>query len=210
MKNLLLVLGLILSVSSYSQDLVTIKHANYTTTFSKSLEYPVVVEWWETKSKDACPIPLKRKDQFQADPQLLKESDLMKDYVGSGTDRGHMCPAASNLCSGDKVQTECFYFTNMSPQYHSLNAGDWKSLETLTRTMAVEKDSIHVWCGNVGVAKKIGKVSVPTKCWKVIYIKQTKEFRAYIFNNDTSKPNGIEDNKVTLQSVEKLTGLKFN
>jgi endonuclease G len=209
MKNLLFVLGLILSVSSYSQDLVTIKHANYTTTFSKSLEYPVVVEWWETKAKDACPIPLKRKDQFQADPQLLKESDLMKDYVGSGTDRGHMCPAASNLCSGDKVQTECFYFTNMSPQYHSLNAGDWKSLETQTRALAVDKDSIHVWCGNVGVAKKIGKVSVPTKCWKVIYIKKTKEFRAYIFNNDTSKPNGIDDNKVTLESVEKLTGLKF-
>jgi endonuclease G len=211
MKNLLLVLGLILSVSSYSQDLVTIKHANYTTTFSKSLEYPVVVEWWETKAKDACPTPLKRKDQFQADPQLLKESDLMKDYVGSGFDRGHLCPAASNLCGGDKVQTECFYFTNMVPQPHTLNAGSWKTLETLTRTIAIDKDSVHVWCGAVGKVKTFGlhNVAVPSKCWKVIYIKKTKEYRAYIFPNTSDKLD-LEKLKVRKEDVETLTGLKFN
>jgi endonuclease G len=120
-----------------------------------------------------------------------------------------MMPAADNLCQTYQIQDECFYFSNMVPQTHTLNAGDWKSLETLTRQLASEQDSIKIWCGNVGIDKKIGKVSVPTKCWKVIYIKQTREFRAYIFNNDTSKPNGINDNKVTLQDVEKLTKYKF-
>jgi endonuclease G len=211
MKKILLTLGLILSISSYSQDLVTIKHTNYTTTFSKSLEYPVVVEWWETKSKDACQTPLKRKDQFQADPQLLKESDLMKDYVGSGFDRGHMCPAASNLCNGDVVETECFYFTNMVPQPHTLNAGSWKTLETQTRTIAIDKDSVHVWCGAVGKVKTFGphNVVVPSKCWKVIYIKKTKEYRAYIFPNTSDKLE-LEKLKVRKEDVETLTGLKFN
>ena len=69
MKNFILYILFIFSLSSYSQDLVTIKHTNYTTTFSKSLKYPIVVEWWETKANVACPIPLKRKDQFQSDPQ---------------------------------------------------------------------------------------------------------------------------------------------
>jgi len=209
MKILTLFLFLVFSLLSYPQDLVTIKHTNYTTTFSKSLKYPIVVEWWETKANVACPTPLKRKDQFQPDPQLLNDTNLISDYVRSGFDRGHMSPASSNLCSGDKVLTECFYFSNMSPQVHTLNAGDWKSLEVETRAIATEKDSVHVWCGNIGVLKKIGRVSVPTKCWKVIYIKKTKKFKAYLFINNTSKPNGIIDNEVSVLFISKLTGLKF-
>jgi endonuclease G len=210
MKNIITLLVILIGHSNpYSQDLVTIKHKNYTTTFSKSLEYPVLVEWWETKAKDACDNPLPRKDQFQPDPQLPKETNLAKDYVGSGYDRGHMCPAASNLCGGDSVLTECFYFSNMSAQLHRLNAGDWKSLEVYTRNLAIEKDSIHVWCGNVGVIKKIGGVSVPKQCWKVIYIVKTKEYKAYLFNNDDSKPDGFENNLVPLKEIEKLTKHKF-
>jgi endonuclease G len=102
---------------------------------------------------------------------LLTYSDLTNDYKNSGFDRGHNSPSADNLCEGQIVQKECFYFTNMTPQYHILNAGDWKMLEELTRTLAKDKDSIKVWCGSIGSQKKIGRVSVPTKCWKVIYIK---------------------------------------
>jgi DNA/RNA endonuclease G (NUC1) len=68
---------------------------------------------------------------------------------------------------------------------------------------------MHVWCGNIGELKKIGRVSVPTKCWKVIYIKKTKKFKAYLFINNTSKPNGIIDNEVSVLFISKLTGLKF-
>ena len=90
-----------------------------------------MVEWWLTKSMTTCPTPLKRKDNFKPDPQSVNETDIAKDYVGSGVDRGHMMPAAENLCQTQSIQDECFYFSNMSPQYHSLNAGDWKSVETL-------------------------------------------------------------------------------
>ena len=69
-------------------------------------------------------------------------------------------------------QEECFYFSNMAAQYHSLNAGDWKSVETLERDLASTNDSIHIWCGNIGVLKKIGSTSAPLKCWKVIHIKK--------------------------------------
>jgi endonuclease G len=208
-KALLLVTLLVISVTLFAQDVVVLKHTNYTSHYSKSKKYPVLVEWYATKAKIGCPTPLARKDQFAPDPQIKDESDIAKDYVGSGTDRGHMSPAADNLCSGAEVQTECFYFTNMAPQYHSLNAGDWKSLETLTRTLALEKDSIHVWAGNIGEAKKIGRVSVPTICWKVIYIKKTKEYMAFVFDNNANKPDGINNNKVTLDDIQKLTHFKF-
>jgi endonuclease G len=210
MKNIIVTLGFILtSLLSFSQDTIRIKHTNYTTVFSKNKHYPVLVEWWLTKSMVSCPSPLKRKDNFKPDPKLPNETDIAKYYVGSGTDRGHMMPAADNLCQTPQVQDECFYFSNMSAQYHSLNAGDWKSLETLTRQLASEQDSIKVWCGNIGEIKKIGVVSVPERCWKVIYIKKTKTFKAYLFNNTTNKPDGLENNLVKLTVIKKLTNLKF-
>lgn len=210
MKNILLTLVITLwSLQLFGQDTIRIKHTNYTTVFSKTKYYPVKVEWWVTKSMVDCEKPLKRKDNFKPDPQLPKETDLLKDYVGSGTDRGHMMPAADNLCQTQQVQDECFYFSNMSAQYHSLNAGDWKSLETLTRQLALQNDSIRVWCGNVGEVKRIGKVAVPKQCWKVIYIKKTKEWKSYLFDNTTNKPDGIENNLVKLQVIEELTGFKF-
>jgi endonuclease G len=120
-----------------------------------------------------------------------------------------MMPAADNLCQTPAVQDECFYFSNMAAQYHSLNAGDWKSLETLERQLAADQDSVHVWCGNLGEAKRVGKVAVPTECWKVIYVVKTKEWMAYTFKNTADKPSGLNSHKVTVADVTKLTGLKF-
>jgi endonuclease G len=208
-KFFTLILVLFLALGLKAQDVVILKHTNYTSHFSKSKKYPVLVEWWETKAKIGCPNPLPRKDNFKPDPLLPNETNIGADYVNSGTDRGHLMPAKSNQCQTPAVQDECFYYSNMAAQYHSLNAGDWKSLETLTREWAVQQDSVHIWAGNVGEAKRIGKVAVPTKCWKVVYIVKSKEWFAYLFDNNTSKPDGINNNKVLVSDIEKLTGLKF-
>lgn len=205
----IVLLSLIFISSSVQPDTIVLKHVNYTSTFSISKKYPVVVEWWVTKSMVSCPTPLKRKDAFKADPLLVEHTDISKDYVGSGFDRGHMMPAADNLCQTQLIQDECFYFSNMSAQYHSLNAGDWKSLETLTREYAKIKDSLHVWAGNIGELKKIGRVSVPKYCWKVIHVKKDNKWSAYLFENNTSKPDGIKNNEVSVSEITKLTGIKF-
>jgi endonuclease G len=208
-KVLLLVTLLVISVTLFAQDVVVLKHTNYTTHFSKSKKYPVMVEWWETKAKIACATPLPRKDNFKPDPLLPTETDLANDYVGSGYDRGHLMPAKSNQCQTQSVQDECFYFSNMAAQTHRLNAGDWKSLETLTREIATKEDSVHIWAGNVGEIKRIGKVAVPKQCWKVVYSKTSNEWMFFLFENDLSNPDGINNNKVLREDIEKLTGLKF-
>lgn len=192
-----------------TQDKVLLKRTNYTSTFSISKKYPIVVEWWVTRSMVNCQTPLKRKDNFKADPLLFEHTDIAKDYVRSGFDRGHMMPAADNLCQTQQIQDECFYFSNIAPQYHSLNAGDWKSLETLTRNESKLKDSIHVWAGNIGEIRKIGRVSVPKYCWKVIYIKKENKWIGFLFENNKSKPNGITDNQVKVEEITKLTGITF-
>jgi endonuclease G len=210
MKKLLTLIAFtLILVGSKAQDIVVLKHTNYTSHFSKSKKYPVMVEWWETKAKVACANPLPRKDAFQPDPQLIVETSIKEDYVGSGYDRGHMSPAASNQCQTAGVQIECFYMSNMAAQTHRLNAGDWKSLEVLTRDIASKQDSVRIWAGNVGEIKRIGRVAVPKQCWKVVYVKASNDWMAFIFENDQSSPDGINNNRVDLVDVEKLTGLKF-
>lgn len=204
--------AILLSLTSnflVAQDTIRIIHTNYTTVFSKSKKYPILVEWWATKAKIGCPQPLKRNDNFKPDPKLPKETDLSNDYKNSGLDRGHMMPAADNLCQTPQIQDECFYFSNMSPQYHSLNAGDWKTVEVWTRDMALKYDSVHVWAGNIGEQKKIGSVSVPVECWKVVYIKKTKEYFAFMFDNKNIKQTGIHSHEVSKEQVTKMTGFTF-
>lgn len=202
-------LSLVFVSSSTIQDEVVLKHTNYTSLFSKSKKYPVMVEWWVTKAMVTCSTPLKRKDNFKPDPLLPEHTNIAKDYVGSGYDRGHMMPAADNLCQTQLIQDESFYFSNMSAQTHRLNAGDWKSLETFTREESSLKDSIHVWAGNVGEIKKIGSVSVPKYCWKVIHIKKENKWIAYLFENNTSNPDGFKNNEVALKDIMSLTGFTF-
>lgn len=206
MRILLFLLLFVLNVSA--QDTITIYHKAYSTTFSKSKRYPVKVEWWITKNNLICNTKTKRSDKFIPDPKLSAETNLQSDYTGQGFDRGHNFPSADAAC--DQVANdESFYFSNMTAQYPSLNRGDWKTLESFTRELALKNDSTKVWCGSIGEDKKIGTVSVPKQCWKIIYIKKTNEWLAYLFNNDTSKADGIENNKVKITDIEKLTGFKF-
>ena len=205
----IVLLSLLFVSSSQTKNEVVLKHTNYTSTFSISKKYPVMVEWWVTKAMVSCPTPLKRKDNFKPDPLLPQHTDIAKDYVGSGYDRGHMMPAADNLCQTQQIQDESFYFSNMAAQTHRLNAGDWKSLETFTREESKIKDSIHVWAGNVGEIKKIGDVSVPKYCWKVIHIKKENKWVAYLFENNTSNPDGFKNNEVALKDITSLTGFTF-
>lgn len=219
MKKLYLYLFTLIHITLNAQDTITIKHNNYKTTYSKSLNYPIVVEWWETTEKSSCKDKVVRSNDFKPDPNLKTYTDIGKYYIqinkfqkikGLKTfDRGHMCPARVNLCLGKIVETESFYYSNITPQYHALNGGDWKILETFTYETSIKKDSVHIWAGSIGVSIKFLKISVPKQCWKVIHIKKTNEWSAYLFNNDTSKSNGIKDNKVNVEFIEKLTGLKF-
>lgn len=193
-----------------AQDTVRIKHKNYETVFSKTLRYPILVEWWNTKEKLECKTPVKREDKFVPDPQLQKESALAEAYVGSGFDRGHVTPAADNQCVGKIGMEESFYFTNMVPQYPGLNRGQWKALETYTRQVVLENDSVFVQAGCVGEAKKLQNIlAVPIYCWKVITIKKTNSKLAYVFPNVPEKTSTLEQHKVTVDSVKKLTRLKF-
>lgn len=209
MKNILLLITVLLfGAKINAQDVVVLSHKSFTTHYSKSKHYPVKVEWWITRNGLTCAVKVKRGDKFIPDPKLPAETNLQADYTGTGFDRGHNFPAADAACDKES-NDESFYFSNMTAQYPALNRGDWKELEMWSREMAIKEDSIHVWAGSIGEAKKIGTTSVPTKCWKVVHAKKSNEWLAFIFDNDTTKADGLNNNKVDLIDVEKLTGFKF-
>jgi endonuclease G len=204
----LLPLLLLVGTRLFAQDTITIQHKAYKTTYSKSKNYPVRVEWWITKNMLSCELKVKRTDNFQPDPDLVKETNLQQHFNKSGYDRGHNFPAADGACDLTAM-VESFYFSNMTAQYPALNRGDWKELEEMTRQSALKEDSIYVWCGSVGEIRKIGEVSVPKQCWKVLYFKKTNEWLAFLFDNNQNKADGLKNNEVPVEVVEQITGFKF-
>jgi len=193
-----------------SRDTITIKHKYYTTTFSKSKRIPIVVKYWLTRAMLSCQKKVKRTNKFRPDPLLPEHTDLDQDYRGSGYDRGHNMPAADCGCDSAGV-TESFYYSNICPQTPSLNRGRWKSLEQYTQRLAQTYDSVLVWCGAVTTSGRyVGGVAVPDYCWKIIYIKKIGAVEAYSFKNDDTYSETLNTYKVSIDSVQKLSGLIFN
>ena len=207
LKRLLLGLLLVVSLSAYSQTVV-LKHKTYTSTYDTVRNYPVLVEYWLTKAMLVCPTRIPRGNAFKPDPLLPKQTNLQSSYDGSGYDRGHNMNAEDNRC--DKVgMDESFYFSNMTPQVPQLNRGVWKSLETEVREAAAVADSVKVWMGSVGEQKVVGKLSIPLYCWKVIYIKKSGQYFAWIFPNAVPTDKNVKFYEVKVADVEKLSKFKF-
>jgi endonuclease G, mitochondrial len=201
MKKLLL---LFLMATPVQAQLLEIDREEYDIVFSTELMYPLSVKWETNREDVTCEDPLSRKDRFVPDPLYREETNLAKDYVGSGLDRGHISPAADNLCDGEAVMLESFYFTNMAPQYPGLNRGQWKSLEDHTRKLAENWDTIRIEAGCVGEERKVNRLSVPTHCWKIIEIVETGEITAYVFPNVPEKTRSFVDHIVSLDSIDAL------
>ena len=207
LKRLLLGLLLVVSLSANAQT-VLLKHKTYTTTYDTVRNYPVLVEYWLTKAMLVCDTRIPRGNAFKPDPLLPKQTNLQSSYDGSGYDRGHNMNAEDNRC--DKIgMDESFYFSNMTPQVPQLNRGVWKSLETEVRETAAVADSVKVWMGSVGEQKVVGKLSIPLYCWKVIYIKKSGQYFAWIFPNAVPKDKNVKYYEVKVADVEKLSKFKF-
>jgi endonuclease G, mitochondrial len=151
-----------------------------------------------------------RKDNFKIDPLVSTGSAALADYVGSGYDRGHLCPAAS-MTINQSAMDESFYMSNMSPQHLSCNRGRWKSLESKVRERVVTEGELYVVSGPIfmGNIETIGEneVTVPGYYYKVIYNNEDKMI-GFILPNEKC-PNDLEKYVVPVDSIENLTGIDF-
>lgn len=109
----------------------------YTASYNREHKIPNWVAWELTPEK--LIERESRTDKFLPDPDLPESQAVTTDdYKRSGMDRGHMCPAGDNRWHWKAMQ-ESFYMTNICPQNHNLNRGDWKELEEACRLWAKKK-----------------------------------------------------------------------
>lgn len=212
MKKLLILLCFISGLVN-AQDTITIHHQRYTTTFDTILKYPVLVHW-VVKASDLCekgnPRRVERKGvPFKPDPQLNKHTNLQKYYTKNKGhyQRGHNMNAADNSCNIQQMK-ESFYFSNMTPQTKELNEDVWGDLEDETRRLAKLYGQVEVWCGSYAYKEKMGAVTVPMFCWKIL--KYNGQTVAYIFpNHHDVSTHPYTYYKASLESVKSAAKLQL-
>ena len=186
----------------------------YTVSYNREHNLPNWVAWELTPEK--LVERESRTDKFLPDPDLPEaEAVTSDDYKRSAWDRGHMCPAGDNRWHWRAMQ-ESFYMTNICPQNHNLNRGDWKELEEACRDWAQREGKIYIVCGPVLYRqrhKTIGRehrITVPEAFFKVILCPTSNPPRAigFIYKN-TSGNHPLDHYVNSVDQVERLTGIDF-
>lgn len=164
-----------------------------------------------------------RQNDFRPDPILPKTFTRItpNDYVGSGFDRGHLCPSADRS-SSPEANSQTFFMTNMAPQTADLNRNVWENLESYSRGL-VRKGKVDLYViagvyGDKGKLKK--KVTIPTNCWKVIVaVPQGADFsvideNTHVIAVDMPNSAGIGSTdwrkfRTTVRAIEQRTNINL-
>lgn len=189
-----------------------LRRTGYTASYNSDRRVPNWVAWHLTPNRLTGDV--KRSGlAFQEDEEVPEPRAVHFDYVRSGYDRGHMCPAGDNKWSAVAMD-ESFLFTNICPQAPSLNRGDWNEMEQACRKWAKQYGDLYIVCGPIfykGKTKTIGanKVAVPDAFFKVVLcMKGEPKAIGFIYKNgDGNRPKGDYANSV--DEVERITGIDF-
>ncbi len=205
----------------------------YALSYNRKTATPNWVSWHLTKEDLGDED---RADDFRADDALPGDWFRVthKSFVGSGFDRGHMCP------SGDRTKNEpnnsaTFLMTNMVPQAPRNNRRPWRDLEMYCRELVLKGNrELYIICGPEGKggtgkkglrktltdAETDEKINVPQFTWKVIMVLRRG-------NNDLSRVNAETrliavimpnaqtidldwtEQRVSVDEVEELTEFDF-
>ena len=113
-----------------------------------------------------------------------------------------------------RAQEESFLLTNICPQNHQLNAGDWNEMELQCRRWARRYGDIYVVAGPVLLNKRhktVGRaqVVVPEAFYKVVLCLRGKpKAIGFIYRNEPgNRPKGDYVNSV--DEVERITRIDF-
>ncbi|MCE7991034.1 MAG: DNA/RNA non-specific endonuclease [Roseivirga sp.] len=197
---------------TYSASEAIIERPYYTIRYNEAHEQAMWVAYLlsaDSLRQDKLP----RTDDFRKDPRVRTGSAELKDYAGSGYDRGHLAPAA-DFSYDDFALSQSFYLSNMSPQAPSFNRGIWKKLEDKVRNWAMANDNIYVVTGPVlnKTFKTIGanEVSIPEYYYKIVLDIQKPDIKAIAFLMKNEKSGAsLQSFVVTIDRIESLTGLDF-
>jgi endonuclease G len=164
-----------------------------------------------------------RQDNFRQDGGLPAGVYQVtpNDYRSTGYDRGHIVP------SGDRTRSvqdnsATFLMTNILPQAPENNRGIWRELEEYSRDQVYQFDKqLYIMAGGYGEQTTLanGRVTVPSRLWKIIVILDPGETVDDIDlgtplivvdmpNRDTNSPDW-RTYQTTVDRLELATGYDF-
>ena len=188
-----------------------IAHKGYTVSYNSDWCVPNWVAYELTREEVRGTVP--RAVQFEPDPDVQGVCPTYRDYSRSSYTRGHMAPAG-DMKWDTTAMRESFYLSNVCPQDHNLNDGDWKVLEEQARSWAYKYGSVYIACGPImsNNPEVIGRnnVAVPDAFYKVLLCKINGQWQAlgFVFDN---KPGHRQLHYYcrSIDEVENLTGIDF-
>lgn len=162
-------------------------------------------------STGSVSVDVGRSGNFYADADIPEQYRIkLDDYANTGYDKGHLAPSASIDFSKD-ANKETFALSNIVPQEPNLNRQAWGKLENLERDWTKTKGKLYVITGPIYSSrpKKVNNMLLPSEFYKVIYSEDAKKAIGFIFPNKAVSGGAVWNYAMSVQDVEKETGLKF-
>lgn len=201
---------------------------NYSFLYDKTYKAALWVAYATSNSGDFIDNNVSRNDAWAFDPAIDQswQPNLGSAYSssnGRSYDRGHQ------VASNDRQTTleqnkQTFYYTNMTPQYSSLNQGQWVELEKKVQgvaTVTTGSDTLYVvtgplFEGNLESATDKNEASCPAPSgyWKCLMkctfsspgVMSAAVGCAYLFDTNSSN---IAPSIVSIDTIESRTGFDF-
>jgi endonuclease G, mitochondrial len=176
--------------------------------YSGATRTPIYAAEYLNREKLLLAKGVKRHNRFHPDDNIPKEVRAeLQHYVNSGYDRGHMAPSAD--MPNEQAQYESFSLANMIPQNPANNRGAWAKLEALVRRLAKDEGRLYVITGPVfdscTVRQIGGAVRIPDKLFKVVFIPDRHETRAFLVEN----ADAADVQEVDISIVQASSGIRM-
>lgn len=190
-----------------------VQYAGFTVSYNHTTLVPNWVAY-ELTAEELKPVYTSKSSYFSRDPNLNGRQASREDYSRSGWDKGHMAPKADMRWS-EQAYWESHYFTNVCPQDHELNGGDWNALENAIRNWARQYGRVWVVCGPLFTSHQYGtigeaKVQIPDAFFKAVLLPDGQGYRAvaYLMENRPGKQR-MASCTIPLEDLEALLSRKL-
>ena len=213
-------------IHTYSYNSKVVR--NYSFLYDKTYKTALWVAYATSNSGDFKDNNVGRNDAWAYDPAIDQswQPNLGSAYSssnGRSYDRGHQV-ASNDRQTTTEQNKQTFYYTNMTPQYSSLNQGQWNTLEQKVQgvaTVTTGSDILYVVTGPLfegtlaTVTDKSGnECKVPSGYWKCLMkcsFSSQGEMNAavgcaYLVNTNSSN---TAPTATTIDAIESRTGFDF-
>ncbi len=182
-KLLVLVMGMFITLTSFSQDTIRIKNNVFEVLYSQKLEQPLWIKYRSTNR----PTNVNRGTMDFYTEKNIKTSDG-EDYKTNVYDKGHGAPAATFSDNMENLK-QTFSYLNCIMQNQYLNRGEWRLLEEQIRKWDDQENiTVYIKLFFDNPVKRVPtNAAIPSHLQKHIYFEKQKKWRCFVFLNEKPK-----------------------